>query len=43
MWTETATFGMDNANKNYKKIFDFGTYKWSGVVMIRVQDELTYF
>ena len=29
--TETATFYMDNATKNFKKIIDFGPYKGKGV------------
>ena len=31
MWAETATFDIDIATKNYKKILDLGTYMWSGV------------
>ena len=32
MCTETTTFDVDNANKNYKKIIDLGPYKGQGVV-----------
>ena len=31
MCTETATFDVDNATKNYKKIIDLGPHKGSGV------------
>ena len=31
MWTETATFDVDDAKKNDKKILDLGPYKGSGV------------
>ena len=31
MCTETATFDVDNATKNYKKIKEFAPFKGSGV------------
>ena len=31
MWTETATFDVNNYTKNYKEILDLGPYKGSGV------------
>ena len=31
MWTETATFYVYDATKNYQKILDLGPYKESGV------------
>ena len=31
MCTETVTFDVDNASKNYKKIIDLGPFKGSGV------------
>ena len=31
MWTEMATFDIDKATKNNKKMINFGTYKGSGI------------
>ena len=41
MWTENATFDVDNATKNCKKILDLGPYKGKMWVIIRGQHKVS--
>ena len=42
MWTETATFDVNNATKNYKKILDLILYKGSGMLGLGGSIDLSY-